>query len=274
MIDRNLFWKLGMFLTIIFMAACSSSKKAVESGVLGYISSHDYFNSLIDNELQYTTFLCKMNVEIRTNGKSISSKATLKLQRDRVMQISFQPIAGIEMFRLQLTPDSVIAINRMNRWYVAENLTSLTNAGFDFNGIQSLFTNKLFIPDKKNLSASDHKFFDIKRQGNGMLLTLNASKQMSYVFIGDANSHIATATLNGNVNNFFIDWKYTSFSLFNNIVFPSKMNISAAIEKKQRIDVACSISSIETDLRMDVNTTIPTKYSRIGVNDFLNLFNL
>jgi len=91
-----------------------------------------------------------------TNGsKSLSSKANIRIIKDNALQISVQPLFGVEMLRFYMNPDTVMVLDRMNKRYVVEPITSLKElypVGFDFYTMQSAFTNALSYQEKNDLS--------------------------------------------------------------------------------------------------------------------------
>ena len=267
-----IFWGLIM----IGVTSCKTSKQAVDfsGNSLKHVSTSDYFNDLLEHELTYKTLSLKMNLELNSNGKSISSKATLKMEKDKVIQISVQPFLGMEAFRMNITPDSIVVIDRINQRYIAESLSALKKNGeVDFNVIQSLFSNHLFIPNKSKLSASDKSYFKMEKQmgDDKVVLSLKKSEQLSYLFIGNAINRIATTHVDGTKSaKFSMNWNYSNFELFSDVIFPAKMKVDVATKEK-KATVTFSISNIEKDAKMNINLSVPTKYSRIGIDGLFNL---
>ena len=77
----------------------------------------------------------------------MASKANLKIINDQILQLSVQPLFGIEIFRFYIDNDTVVILDRMNKRYVKESINELKNrypVEFDYHTLQSLFTNKLF----------------------------------------------------------------------------------------------------------------------------------
>ena len=55
----------------------------------------------------------------------IEDQAYLKMVKDSAFQLSVQPFLGIEVFRAEISVDSVKVIDRMNKRYVADNYANL-----------------------------------------------------------------------------------------------------------------------------------------------------
>ena len=86
----------------------------------------EFFRTLDEQSLRYHTLSAKIQFEFTpASGKEVGSRAQLKLRQDDRLQISVQPFLGIEMFRLEVSRDSVKAIDRMNKRYFAESIADL-----------------------------------------------------------------------------------------------------------------------------------------------------
>ncbi|MCD7971307.1 MAG: DUF4292 domain-containing protein [Candidatus Azobacteroides sp.] len=274
MIKRNIYHIFLISSLLLFLNACKTTRETIQvTGTLEDVSVDEYFERLVENQLDYKTLTYKLNVELNNGGKTISSKATLKMEKDKVIQISFQPFLGAELFRVQFRPDSVIAIDRLNKRYVAESMSVFTerNASIDFNAIQSLFTNNLFIPGKDIVKTSDKKSFDIKKQTEDkMLLTLKNSKKMDYLFTGGVNNHISSTFLGDKSANFALTWNYADFESFSGLVFPSRMELHASGKGKD-LNSVFSITKIEKNTKSDFDYSIPAKYTRMDIDALFKL---
>lgn len=263
------------FFILLGMTACkTTSETTAVSGTLDGMSASDYFKQLIESNLDYNTLSFKMNVELNAGKKAINSKATLKMEKDKNIQISVQPFLGIEAFRLQITPDSIIVIDRLNRRYIAENMAQLKaqNTNFDFSVLQALFTNEIFVPNKGGLvTLSDKTAFDIQRKNDKMLLTGKTNKSIDFVFTGNLNNKLSSTSIASKSGNFAMDWKYSSFDSSMGNLFPKKMDVDME-RKDKKVNMILSISKIEKNDKVDFNISIPSKYKRIEIDGLFNLF--
>lgn len=92
--------------------------------------------------------LSNVNVSFNYNGNAISSRASLKLLRDSIIQISVQPILGVELGRVTITPTKVVAINKLQGRYFEANINQFlkqVDTQGVFSQLQSLLLNELFI---------------------------------------------------------------------------------------------------------------------------------
>ena len=91
-----------------------------------------------------TNFTSRVRVTITQNGKDIATNGTLRMRYDDVIQIALvDPVVGMmEVGRMELSPDNVLIIDRINKRYVSTNyeeFTALKTRNIDFKTIQDFF---------------------------------------------------------------------------------------------------------------------------------------
>lgn len=265
---------LILFTAIIVLNSCKSSKSSISDTNISEISNtREYFKTMLDNEPVYKSLSCKMNIELQSGEKKISSKASLKLVKDKVLQISISaPIIGTEIFRVTLTPDSIIALDRYHQQYVVEDISvfKTKNLDLDFNALQSLFTNRLFIPGKSEVTKSDYSAFGVNRKDNQTFLTLKGSKKLNYTFAGNTACKITSSLIEITASDYRVDWKYSDFGDLAGTRFPFKMNVF--VTGKNSLNVNFSFSKIEKDTNVSVDYSVPGKYRRVDINDLIKIF--
>jgi hypothetical protein len=267
--------KIAVVLCLIAgLNACKSSKQStVEPGGQLSTTDEEYFETMLDHELQYQTWSCKMNIEFKSKSKISGLSGSLKLVKDKALQISVAvPIFGIEGFRMKITPDSVIALDRLNQRYIAEEISNFKTKEpvLDFNTLQALFTNRLFIPGKKEVTKSDYSSFNVNRKNDQMLFTLKGNRKFNFTFTGNYTHHIVSSFIGMEASDYLMDWKYSSFGDVAGVWFPSQIGVQITAEGKN-LNVDMSLSKMEKDKNINVDFSIPDKYRRTDINYLINL---
>jgi hypothetical protein len=76
------------------------------------------------------------------NGQSNSFRFDLRMQRDSVLFMELMdPILGIKAVRIWVTPDTVVAVNLLERWFVREPVNRLLERfplGLDYQALQGV----------------------------------------------------------------------------------------------------------------------------------------
>lgn len=228
--------------------------------------------------IKYQTFEGKVSAVVHTGKNKLTSKATIRIKKDEVLQLSAQPLMGIEMFRLIVTPRQVTYIDRMNQCYFQESANKLTGdlqAVFDYHILQSLFTNRLFTltpskdhkPDTRAFTASDY---------TDQQLFLTEKRQQSTVmnrFILDSRRQIVESYIGDRAKITYLLWQYSDFDQKQTTsAFPKKMVIQAAFNQ-QIMQLRLSFNSISLDRSLTISDDIPARYTRITMAQLTKLIN-
>jgi outer membrane biogenesis lipoprotein LolB len=134
-----------------------------------------------------TNFTAKVKVRLKRDDKDISTTGTLRMRYDDVIQITLvDPLLGIaEVGRLELSPDNVLVIDRLNKRYVSttyEEFSSLKSRNIGFSTIQDFFWQEAQTSDKVSytIPASRPIQLDLQLSGKG-----NASNWEAHTTVSD-----------------------------------------------------------------------------------------
>ena len=264
-----------LLLVFVGIYSCKPKERIVQAETeLEDKTNLNLFEDVLTKELKYTTFSSKMSMSFSTGRRVLNSKATLRIVRDEAIQLSLQPVFGIEMFRLYMQPDCIIILDRMNKRYVQESIDDIKKqfpVGFDFYTLQSLFTNALFIPEQSNISTNDYKNFKYSKSSDNYLLSARDKKSnIDYSFCVNGNDQITLAQMYMLNKDYSLDWVYDEFVLTGNLFFPHKMQVLATTEKR-KIDTSMSLSSISLNEPLSLDSSIPASYAKVDLNEVIKL---
>lgn len=264
------------FATIAFVTSCKPKQRMISSASpVEDKANSELFADILSNEFQYNTLLSKLNMELTSGTRSLSSRANLKIVRDRALQISIQPLFGVEMFRLHVDVDSLVLLDRMNKRYVKESLASLKEiypVGFDYYSLQALFTNALFVSGKQQKLASDYPGFQYS-QTSDLHYHLKADDRDSgieYAFTVNGNDRITFTHLMQTEEKYSLQWAYNNFASVENQFFPHKMDISAGTASR-KIDVGLAFSDIVTNQPLELTMNVPGSYTKVAPSEILKI---
>src|SRR5574344_343723 len=150
--------KLILFFTlaILLLASCHSTKKGVkdqdkkkpDTTVITTQPSTKTGEQDADKgkalTADGTNFTSKVKVTITQDGKKISTNGNLRMRYNDVIQITLvDPLLGIaEVGRMELSPNRVLVIDRINRRYADTNydeFSALKSRNIDYRSIQDFF---------------------------------------------------------------------------------------------------------------------------------------
>lgn len=265
------------FILLLFMGiySCKSTQRIVQTeSELEDKTSSDLFEDILYGDLKYASFSSKLNMTISTASKTLSSKGNLRIVHNRAIQLSVQPLFGIEMFRLYVEPEFIIILDRMNKRYVKESFDEIKGKspiGFNFYSLQSLFTNSLFIPEHSIVTIKDYKKFKyLQSSDNYILSARDRNSQIDYSFCVNGNDQITLTELYMPAKDYSLTWNYGEFAQLKDLFFPHEMEIAVSTPKT-KLDTSISLSSITLDEPLTLDNSIPSSYTRVELKEVLKL---
>lgn len=270
---KRIYFYLFTALLIVFVSSCSSTRNMKKGVSIGNLSEAEYMEELINRSPAWDALTAKVSMAVDLNGKGPTKvNGTLRLKRGEVIQISIAPFLGIEVARAEISPDGVLVMDRMNKRYVQvsfDELKKLANADLDFNTLQALFLNELFLPGKKVLTPRDVSAFTVRLENELAVIEVKNARRFSYRFRTNTNdgllkeSHIGLSGTNYGVN-----WQYDKFRALEKKQFPGYMMITFEGVKKP-ITAAFELSRLSTNGDWTVHTEVPRKYEKVELQDLL-----
>ena len=216
-------------------------------------------NSLLDHNINFKTFSAKVKVEIENSkGKQPDITATLRVIKDSIIWMSLQAsFLNIEIFRVYITKDSVILLNKQNKevqYRSLDYLQEVTEIPFDFSTLQNLLVgNPVFYnPDKINIRKLEN-FILVSSIGNEFknLLTLSAdNKNLLHSKLDDLDI----------TRNRTADLTYDDYEKSGVINFSTSRQIT--VSEKNRIDISMHFKQFEFNKELSVPFSVPKNYKR------------
>lgn len=255
-----------VFFLILFLTGCKSSKKVgtVEAG--GAKAHNDFFTLMQEQAFKYETLTARLNVDLSLPGNSMSSRVDFKMVKDSAFQLSVQPFLGIEVFRAEISVDSIKVIDRMNKRYVADNYANLkgqTPIEFNFYNLQALFTNQLFLPGQQGISPKQYNRFKLKQDGPAAEIQVKDLIGLLYTFVADGEEKILSTSITDASDRYALQWDYTDFRLADGQPFPMKMDVQVMKDGASQGGITLHFSRMQTDVPVKMDFSIPSKYKRI-----------
>ncbi len=260
---------------LAIMQACKTKKQILTASPIESKVSEELFVDIIDNQLEFTSFSSRLNLSLSSGKKSLSSKSNLRIIKDSAIQLSVQPLFGVEMLRLYMDKDSLVILDRMNKRYIKESITDIKEVypvGFDFVTLQSLLTNRLFVSGNNKPSYKDFSNFttNIVSDQYYLLKSIDKKSGIEYSFAIDGNDHVAITQLKEPKQKYNLEWAYNEFIKNEQNTFPHKMNILLDSPKRQA-NVGLEFSGILLNDDFELSISIPNNYSRAYISDIIKI---
>ena len=142
---RNLFFYLLAGFVALLVASCSSTRRMQKTPMIGGLTGTDYMEKVIEWAPRWQCVTGKVALNLNTGKSANKVSATLRIKRGDVIQLSVAPLLGIEVARMEITPEGILVVDRMNKRYVRESfgaISELAHVDLNFNMLQSLFLNE------------------------------------------------------------------------------------------------------------------------------------
>ena len=260
------------------LVACKSVTVTTPSSSVMMKSEEAFFSSMLSSAPDFETLSARMRMEFFVNGQELSSRAQLKMVYNERVQISIQPLLGIEMFRVEITADSVKMIDRMNKRYVAEGYEAIKSESgvvLNLQNLQSLLTNRIFIPGGSDISNADISRFRIAMRDESVRLSTEDESGCHYTFIVGSNERLRSANIYHPARNMTLNWSYSDFQPSVRLhQFPLGIEVGYTSGSSDRHSAVLTLSAPEVDIPLKMDFPIPSGYSKTTVVQLLNSFNV
>jgi hypothetical protein len=232
---------------------------------------------IVNQSMPYKTFSSNLRFGIKpgVNREGITTDAQIRIIKDEMIQLSLRiPILGTEAARISISPDQILIIDRMNKMYFAESMENLKKHfpfEFDYYSLQSLFTNRLFIAGKQEVTPDDYASFGYCEDEFSAVLSRQDSWGTGYDFTGDYSHRILKTEVYKNNKTVNMNWDYADFGrVSNDRLFPMKMSMVLTVPDNL-ISMNLNFSSVDIDTAFELKTDVPSKYKPIDINRIIKL---
>ncbi len=246
-----------LLLCCLFIAACGTSKKAVETGKLKKASPQSVFDQLVRNQVQFDWLDARANIDIDSKYLSAGGTLRLKIRRDSIIWMSVKKF-GFEAARAQVTPDSVYILDRLNNEYAIEPLSYLEQryqlpARFDLLQ-QLLLGNPIFFTT----------VFELDTQEQHYILNGRSSNWSTAYFVHPQSYRLDRMKLEQPVKRQRLDVSLDDYqqptSGNRDFSYLRKLLIDSEETGEAQIEIA--FTKVEFDAPTDIRFEIPTRYER------------
>lgn len=264
---------LCLLILAALMAACQSTKRsastvAEESQGIALVKQN------IGSRLPSGCFSSKIHLELTVKGEKTTANGSLKIRQGQWIQLSITPLLGIEIARVEITPDTLLVIDRFNKQYAKaslEDLKLIGNTGNTFPALENLLLNKLFLPgESKGISPSGIRQLSFrKEEGGGIIATLKKrnSSQASRSFQFNAQRELAMTRISA-PQKYELAWEYSDFTTTANGRYPATMKATLQ-SNLATIQAKISHSKISTKKFDAKQSAVPKRYKPLDIESLI-----
>lgn len=261
------------------MTACGTAKKAAlpdtttTSPTTPTTATADPINAIITTIGDWQTMQTSGNI-LLSAGSSFSSSIQVRMLRDQAIYISLRPVLGIEVGKLIITADSLYAVDKVHKRYIAEKVSLLTSGiPVTVKEVQDIFLGRPFIIGKGTLGKENKEGMNVTQEGKATSLSPSEHyKGYGYTFTFDKSNRITSLDIvpEGSTTPAY-QVKYSDVRSTTTGPIAHDINASANIEKK-KMAISLSYKNIEWNGKVKIDMGIPGNYSRMSARDLLSMF--
>jgi hypothetical protein len=272
MLNRNNFQiyrliKLFAIGCLLCMAGCTAKKqvlvtrKAIDTTNSGNTAAK--VNPVIakleiikGRQIFFNTFTAKAKAKLDMDGSSNDVTLNIRINRDKKIWVSVTAIAGIEVARAVITPDSVLLINRLQSVYIREPFSyihSFTGNQVNYKTLESLLMGNA-IPELLNENS-------VLQTDNGNTTLTGNLQELVYKLILGPDMKVTQTNLDNQSAAQSLQVTNNTFIQAANKVIPSQIDI-ASLVKDKKIELNLHYSKVEFDKEQDYPFSIPARYKR------------
>ncbi|RYY49805.1 MAG: DUF4292 domain-containing protein [Chitinophagaceae bacterium] len=211
-----------------------------------------------NNYRDFETFSAKIKVDVEAKDNVPELTANLRMIKDSVIWVSLQAtFLNIEAYRVRITKDSVILLNKLEKevqYRSLDYLQEVTQIPFDFKTIQDmLIGNPVFFSDT---------MATVKRKDDQVLVYAVGNLFKNLLTIRGANSQLEHSKLDDiDVNrNRTASISYNDYEIINGKPFSNRRQI--IVTEKNRIDIKLNFKQVEFNKELSVAFSVPKNYKR------------
>ena len=210
------------------LTGCRTTRKAESTAT----STKERQNKMLVPLAQYPADVqfvnAKTAITFSYKGHEATVKGRLRMRRDDAVQLSFTALGLMEIAVIELTPEKAYIIDRVNKRYAVFDYSSgkANLAGINFNTIQSLFWNRLFIPGEKEV-WNNTKDFSISKMNTQRLVEPSRQRILKCKFYTDVDCKQLQQT-NLSLQQYAATWRYDNFESIDAYAYPTTHDISVS----------------------------------------------
>ena len=261
---------LFLMLLVISIASCRSTRKITtvitrkDSAIVvvnpaesdSAKSVRELIKKIESKEIIFNTFSSKVKVDYSDEKNNrVDFNAFVRMQKDSAIWVSIIAALNIEAYRVMITKDSVVIMDKIERTIQRkplEYLQKITKVPFDFKTLEDLIVGNPVYLDKNVTSFTDQgETFSMSTLGEVFKHFITVSKKDLNLLFSKLDDIDVTRSRTANLT-------YADYINVGSWMFPGLRKIS--LSEKTKIDVQLEFKQVEFDKPLSFPFSIPKSY--------------
>lgn len=254
---KNISNKLLVLILISITLGCKAKKEIVKavpaSGTESSKASR--LDAISNSTLKYSTLSIKAKADLDIDGNKNDATMNIRIQRGKAIWVSVTALAGLEIARVLITPDSVKILNRLEGTYTSKPFSYIyrfANRQINFGTLEAVFAGN---PFKEVVTAGG----DLNIQGNQAALSGILESLMYNIRFNEMNKVVQTSLKDeGAAQTLLVN--YGNFIGKEAQIMPHLVNIKSQAERKNVV-IDLEYSRVELNQILDMPFTVPKRFT-------------
>ena len=263
---------LVCFILAVALTGCRTNRSAEKQELRLKKQYSEQVLQLAKPQAELTNLTARTSITLDYGMGSVNVKGRLKMRRDEAIQMTVTALGLMEVACVEFTPQHIYLIDRINKRYTKVDYASgmLNNIGVNFETIQSLFWNRIFIPGKADAwqQAED---YEIKVSGNQLCVTPARQRMLKSFFYTDEDCRQLQQTLL-ELSHYGAIWRYDDFDQFDGQDLPTTFDISIT-SSSYAAGAHIALSSISTTDNSWKSGVDLSRYEAVEFDQLLSILN-
>lgn len=258
----NTLSKLCFIGLLVLMASCKTKKAIVKAPAANATvvnnQKAENIKLLKGQDLVFSTLALKAKANLEMNGSTNNVTMNIRIAKDEKIWVSITAIAGFEVARALITPDSIKVRNNLQSTYVKQPFNYVHRyAGkqVNFNLLQSILSGNTvgdFLTEDAEL-----------KQENGVWLLSGQKGDLVYRVLFNTLLKVNEDNLSDVKSGQALKVVYGEYQKVDDTLIPSTVNISAMVGTR-RVGLNLDFSKIERNVPLEFPFNVPKKYEVIN----------
>ncbi len=212
----------------------------------------------------------KVRMKVDYAGRSITANGSIAVITDSILVLSVQPLLGIEMLRVEMTPQTMLVVDKMNRRYVQmpyETLAQTIGLPLCFTDLQAVFLNRMFVMGKEQATLSQLPFTSSIIEDEHWL---QLQDQMLIYGFSIAPQTYALTAMFAQMGEISCSVKYENHQWKDGVYFPKALLFR--VNKGNHNVAECKLTLLDVLFNQEVKIrqTDLSRYNEVGVQQLLH----
>lgn len=246
----------SLLLLMILVGACRSKTKLprVSRAALER-SNQERITAIKQADVNFTSLSVKAKADLNIGGNNNEVTFNFRMLKDQKIWISVTALAGLEVSRILITPDSIQILNRIDNVYIQKPfnfIETYTNDQISFSTIQSILLGN-------SLAEAYPRGYNFELAEEGLWLNAQ-SRNLIYRLLFNPSFKVKALNLQDEDKGQQLSVKYDDFYLEADLMLPHQIRLKSVAGTKA-IEVDFKYTKIEKDLVLDFPFSVPKRFS-------------